>query len=139
MFTPQIVIDGQASFVGSDRNAIIKAIRISRQGVPISISQRGDSLTIDLESTAAQRPADVLLVAYQGQALTPIGRGENAGRTLREFNIVRAAYALASWDGKPRIFLVSRASLPSEASRIAVLLQETGQRAIVGAASFALR
>jgi hypothetical protein len=139
IFTPQVIVDGKASLVGSNRDAISQAIAKSRDGVAITISRQGDNLAIKLESTTIRPPADVQLVAYLPRAVTAIGRGENAGRTLQEVNIVRAIYTLGTWDGHLRTFTVASSSLASGATRVAVLIQEPGQRAILGAASYTLR
>ncbi len=139
VFTPQIVIDGQHSFVGSDRGGILPALRGERDGIAIRITREGDTLAIDLAPAPAQTPADVLLLALVPEAQTVIGGGENGGRTLREFNIVRKTFALGSWNGTAARYTLSRALLPADATEAAVLIQQPGQRAILGAASFAWR
>jgi hypothetical protein len=139
VFTPQVVIDGTISVTGSDRAAIITAIRTPRDGIPIAFSGQGHDLTIELGHAKASTTADVLLVAYLPQAVTAIGRGENSGRTLREFNIVRATYALGKWNGDAQTFSVPSSSLPKDATAVAVLIQESNQRVILGAATTRLR
>jgi hypothetical protein len=41
--------------------------------------------------------AGSLLVAYLRTAVSSIGRGENAARTLKEFNIVRDFHSVGRW------------------------------------------
>lgn len=139
IFTPHIVIDGKTSFIGSDRNGIITAIRSAREGVPIAISWQGHDLAIELRQTRVQKPTDVMLVAYQPRAVTAIGRGENAGRTMRDFNIVRATYALGRWGAHAQTFTLPGSSLPKDATTVAVLIQEPDQRAILSAATYPSR
>jgi hypothetical protein len=43
---------------------------------------------------------DVLWLGVLPAAVTAIGRGENAGRTLTQFNVVTEMRPLAGWDGK---------------------------------------
>jgi hypothetical protein len=81
----------------------------------------------------------VVLVAYLRHAVSAIGRGENAGRTLEEFNIVRNIRTLGVWKGQVETFHVSVSSLPPDATDVAVLVQPTGQAPIIGAAAHALR
>jgi hypothetical protein len=81
----------------------------------------------------------VLLIAYLPQAVTAIGRGENSGRTLREVNIVRATYALGTWTGDAKTFTMPTSSLPKDATAVAVLVQESNQRGILGAEATRLR
>ena len=135
IFTPQAIIDGQISITGSDRNAIFNAIRSPRDGIPIAVARQGQDLTIALSHTKETTAADVLLVAYLPQAVTEIGRGENSGRTLREYNIVRATYALGTWNGDAQTFRLPSSSLPKDATEVAVLIQDSNQRAILGAAT----
>jgi hypothetical protein len=138
-FTPQLILDGQRSFIGSDRSHILSAIGTEHDGVAITIERRDDGLRVELGAGAAQTAADVVLLALVPEAQTAIGRGENRGRTLQEFNIVRASYALGSWSGSARSFTLPRSALPADATAAAVLLQQSGQRSILGAATLAWR
>ena len=79
------------------------------------------------------------MVAYLPEAATPIGRGENSGRTLKEFNIVREFRRVATWDGKPNVLRLPLASFPADATQVAVLLQQSKQGSIVGSAVATLR
>src|SRR5271170_5874564 len=89
-FTPQVVIGGSRSLVGSDRRGIEAAVaQGASTDVPVAATVAGDELVISLTEAAATASHDVELVAYLPQATTQIGRGENSGRTLTEFNIVR--------------------------------------------------
>jgi hypothetical protein len=83
--------------------------------------------------------ADVLLVGYLRRATTPIGRGENSGRTLQESNIVRTLKVLGQWDGNARDFHCAANTLPPDVSDVAVLVQSRGQGLIFGAATQPLR
>jgi hypothetical protein len=141
VFTPQVIIDGRQSFVGSDRAAILPAIGTAAPGVDISIRTSGTELQIDVAaaaSPASKAPGDVLLLALLPEAQTAIGRGENGGRRLREFNIVRASFALGAWDGSARHYALTRTSLPADTALVAVVLQQANQGAVLGAATYAL-
>jgi hypothetical protein len=81
----------------------------------------------------------VHVVSYLAEATTKIGRGENARRTLKDVNIVRSFKRLGRWDGKLQQMKVPLASLPQDATALAVLLQRPGQGAIAGAGTLALR
>lgn len=139
VYTPQIVIDGRSDYVGSDRSAVGRALAAQRPGVPLVIAVRNSEAVIELGSQAGAAPADVVLVAYLRKAVSAIGRGENAGRTLKEFNIVRAARPLGRWSGQAQTLRAQLASLPSDSTDVAVLVQGVDQGPIVGAASVALR
>ena len=72
----------------------MEAVSGRREGVGISVSVNGGTIQIRVGSGAEAATADVLLVGYLREATTPIGRGENAGRTLKESNIVLSLYEL---------------------------------------------
>jgi hypothetical protein len=138
-FTPQSVVNGRSSLIGSDRRAIAAAIAGERTTVPVKLSLGDGKLVVDLVSQADRQPYEINVVAYLPEAATPIERGENARRALHEFNIVRAFSRLGVWKGDSSNFFLPLSSLPSDASRVAVLLQQPGQGRIVGAASIAVR
>jgi|SRR5277367_1690935 len=70
---------------------------------------------------------------------TRVGRGENSGRTLTEFNIVRQFRMLGPWTGRETVFRVPLDAMPADATHVAVLLQRTDQGRIAGSATVALR
>ncbi len=74
-----------------------------------------------------------------GRQPLPSGEGENAGRTLKESNIVLWLHDLGRWNGRPREFEMSVSRLPENVTNIAVLVQSAGQGAILGAVAQPLR
>jgi hypothetical protein len=139
VYTPQIVIDGRFDTVGADDAAVAKALAGQRPSAPLSVSLRDAEVLIDVGAQPQSRGCDVLLVAYLRHALSAIGRGENAGRNLEEFNIVREVRPLGVWAGEPKAFRVPVSALPRDASDVAVLIQPFGQGPFVGAAARSLR
>src|SRR5208283_2555362 len=99
---------------------------------------RGE-LTVKVPEHQDRAGYDVNLVAYLPEAATPVGRGENSGRTLREFNIVRQLRSLGVWSGKRSVFRATLDSFPPDATRAAVLLQRSQQGPIAGSATVVLR
>jgi hypothetical protein len=138
VYTPQAIIDGQKGFVGSDRRSILSALSEARDGVATRIARSGSQLNISVGAQPGAKTADVLLIGYLREATSHIGRGENSGRTLQEFNIVRSLARLGSFSGSAREFSVPLSSLPQDATHVAVVLQTPGQGAITGAASLPL-
>ncbi|MDP9008985.1 MAG: DUF1223 domain-containing protein [Pseudomonadota bacterium] len=138
-FTPQVVIDGKASYVGSDRRRILSAVAERQEDVPVVIEVSPTELSISLPERPTQGTYDVNVVAYLSEATTAIGRGENSGRTLTEFNIVREFRRVAAWDGKPNTLRLPLASFPADATQVAVLLQRSNQGGIIGSAVATLR
>jgi hypothetical protein len=101
-YTPEIVIDGASSHVGSRRDEVGPAIdaakRQDRTATGVSVAKAGDQLTIDV--TEGSGNGKVLLVGFDRDHETAIRRGENGGRTLRESNVVRSLREVGDWQGK---------------------------------------
>lgn len=138
VYTPQVVIDGKDDFVGTDRRNIGQALATARTGVPVQISLQESDVVVELSPQEHAVPSEVLMVAYLRKASTPIGRGENAGRRLEEFNIVRGVRNLGNWKGEAMNIGTPLSSLPRDATDIAILVQSTSQRRVLGAATRAL-
>jgi hypothetical protein len=139
-FTPQAVVDGRSSFVGSDKRRILDALADPiGETVPVSLEVSHGVLTVGVPERQDRKAYQVYVAAYLPQASTPVGRGENTGRTLQEFNIVRQFRSIGTWSGHAAVFRTSVESFPADASRVAVLLQRDGQGPIAGSAAIALR
>jgi hypothetical protein len=138
-FTPQMVVDGRGSFVGSDKPRILAAMAEPLITIPILIDVARGELIVTVPERPDQGRYDVNLIAYLPQAATNVGRGENSGRTLQEFNIVRQFRTLGVWNGQESVFRAAVNSFPADATRVAVLLQRNQQGPIVGSAMALLR
>ena len=130
-FTPEIVVDGTTSHVGSDRQdvgfAIEPAKKKSETAVAISVTKDGNHLQIEAGSGSGS--GHVLLIGFDYLHRTSIGRGANSGRTLDEANIVRSIQLASNWLGAP---LHLSEKLP-EGQDFAVILEAPDGR-ILGAA-----
>ena len=129
-YTPEIVVDGASSHVGSDRAEVGPAIeharRNSETAASISISKNGGDLSIEVGG--GKGSGKVLLIGFDHDHQTAIRRGENGGRTLLESNVVRSIRAIGDWQGIP---LRLNEKFP-EGEDVAVILEAPGGR-IVGA------
>ncbi len=139
VYTPQLVIDGRFDAIGADARAVARALAEPRAQVPLAISLDEGGVLVHLGPQPQPARCDVWVVAYLRHALSAIGRGENAGRNLEEFNIVRQVRGLGAWQGEQRAFRVPLSSLPADATDFVVLVQAAGQGPILGATAHALR
>jgi hypothetical protein len=132
VYTPQMVIDGTEDVVGSERDDVLQAVHEAAahtgDAVPVRLERAGDDVAIGV--AAGTGVGTVWLVGYDARHRTPVGRGENAGRTLIESNIVRSLVAVADWRGTA---LDLHHAVPS-GERLAVLVQAKDGR-ILGAAA----
>jgi hypothetical protein len=128
IYTPQMVVDGTKGFVGSDRREGLAAIAgAATKPVPVTLAREAGALVVTVGPGAGT--ARVLLVGFDPSHDTPVGRGENSGRTLRETNVVRSLTPIGAWTGSAVTLHTS--SQAGEA--FAVLLQAEDGR-IIGAA-----
>jgi hypothetical protein len=115
VWTPQVVVNGRASIVGSKLaplQALIAAEDRGNGGPMVAIN--GNRIEI---SGAAAKPASVWLVRYEPRIIdVAIKAGENGGRTLPHRNIVRELIRLGNWQGGAASFVVPVASLPGLAT-----------------------
>jgi len=142
IYTPQMVIDGISETVGSARSKVHNLIETARQRAKLAIEvergmRDGIRVTIPAESHPhAGPPAVVWGVLYDHSRTTPVTRGENAGRTITNANVVRAIDKVGEWNGERTVILV-RAPADADADHHAVIVQgDMGTGPILGAVSW---
>jgi len=130
-YTPEMVIDGKAEVVGSNRTAASAAIDHARSAGVTAATVHATHVDggVSVSIGPGTGRAHVLLVGYDARHVTAIGRGENAGHTLTESNVVRSIVAIGQWYGTA---LELRAD--ADAGEHQVVLLEDNDGAIVGAA-----
>ena len=129
-YTPEMVVDGAASAVGSDRSQVGSAIENARRNgqtaAAVNVTKSGEQLSIEVGTGAGN--ARVLLIGFDHEHTTAIGRGENSGATLTEANVVRSIRIAGQWSGAA-LHLTER--FP-EGQDVAVVLEAPDGR-IIGA------
>lgn len=129
-YTPQAVIDGRVGLVGSDEAGLRAAIARARAdgpGIPVTLARDGDRVVARVGGGGGS--ARVLLVGFDPRHTTRVLRGENAGRTIEQANIVRSVQDLGAWAGAAATFTSAR----PEGETAALLLQAPDGR-VLGAA-----
>jgi len=119
VYTPQAVINGVVHALGSDKSAIESAIAQTRRAehplsLPVALTVAGGKATVHVPAAAGERRSgEVWLFPVTNKAQVKIGRGENRGRTLNYYNVVRRWVKLGEWNGKAEDFSIELAKLPS--------------------------
>jgi hypothetical protein len=103
IYTPQLVVDGADDAVGSDRadiDALIAAARRRAAAGPTieTATDEAGKRVVRLGAGPAVG-GTVWLAGYDRSHVTPVGRGENGGRTLTEYQVVRSLVRLGDWTG----------------------------------------
>jgi hypothetical protein len=83
VYTPQMVVDGSAQFVGSDARAAEATLREAARRAKASFSLMMSGTRSDLELAPTQDQLRMLLATVKNDAVSKVTRGENAGRELR--------------------------------------------------------
>lgn len=130
-YTPEMVVDGAQALVGSDRAAgdaaIAAAERNAAGGPTVAVTRGAGALAIRVG--AGSGGGRLVLVGFDREHRTAIGRGENTGRTVTEVDAVRSVRDLGAWTGAP-LALEEPAPAGEEA---AVLLQAPDGRIVAAA------
>jgi len=109
VYTPQMVVDGREEFVGSDearaRRAIAAAVREPKGEVHIvrdaAKTQNGSAARWEVQIASAgplgnNRSADVFVAVTEDKIHSEIRGGENAGRAIDHFALVRRLQKIAA-------------------------------------------
>ncbi|MGH6926135.1 MAG: DUF1223 domain-containing protein [Propylenella sp.] len=140
VYTPQIVVNGVGGYVGSNRGAIEAAIKESALPVPVTMRYGNGTVEIDVAARpdASAKPATIRLALITSEAKVPIARGENAGRTIEYYNVVREIRPIGMWGGEAvSITLPEDEIMADGVDACAILVQEdlpSGPGAVIGAA-----
>lgn len=135
VYTPQMIIDGRARMVGNDPEPVVRAIAASaktQRTITLNMQRQGDQIVITGRTREALPDGTMVqLVHYLNRANVEIERGENAGLTMDYHNVVTSWQALGEWRGTGDLQM----KVPAGAGSVAVLIQSSGPREILAAAS----
>ena len=126
VYTPALVVNGTAMLVGSDRSAVRQAIEQATPP-PVAVTLRRVASGLEAEVGAIMPQATGLLVSYDSETATQVAAGENLGRRLTEYRVVREALALDRLSPNLRLPGV-------QSGRGAVLLIQDAELRVVGVA-----
>ncbi|MHA1127608.1 MAG: DUF1223 domain-containing protein [Alphaproteobacteria bacterium] len=134
LYTPQVVIHGEAQLVGSNERKVrtfIDQFQAEMPMITMDVAVQGANATITVSALANNLPeADVFLVRMISVAETAIPRGENAGRTISYVNVVEDMKWLGAWNGSDAISVT--AEMPGDA-RFALIVQAKDFGPVLGA------
>jgi hypothetical protein len=101
VYTPQIVVGGRRGMVGSYRAEVLAAIDadLADSDTTVSLSVRREGGALDIGIGAGRGRGQLLLVGFDPRIVTKVRRGENAGRSIVQANVVRSVETVAEWDG----------------------------------------
>lgn len=138
IYTPQMVVDGRADVVGSDRREVEAAIGAAarRPKVAVTIESDGGGHRVLIPAATGEwtgGEATVWLAVFDQVQETKVHRGENGGRTLKEYNIVREWRQIGSWNGAA-ISIPLDVAADADRNGCAVIVQAGPVGQVLGAA-----
>lgn len=145
-YTPQMVVDGSAQFVGGDKSQAVQAIaRAARNSKPAlsiqALMVNGNRITGQVAVPASiASPGDLYVALVQPMASTQVLHGENGGHTLNHVSVVRSLVKVSNpHGGSPTDFALAPSNdLPTSGLRVVVFLQAKAQGQVLAAASVTL-
>jgi hypothetical protein len=143
VYTPQMVVNGQAQVLGSDWASANQAIRAAAQSPRAVVTlEAKDWDTLSFEITQlpkGTRGADIMLAVTEGNLETSVGGGENSGRRLHHTGVVRSLTSLGRLDSKNGVYSGdARLNLNPQWNRtnlnLVLFIQDRATHRILGAA-----
>jgi len=136
VYTPQAVVNGSVHVIGSDREAIEGAIEETVQGggvmsVPVRLTIEGQELTVSVAAANEHMPrkhGEVWVCSIARAVPISIARGENSGRELTYYNVVRSLQKIGDWNGAPASWSVPLEKIAREGVDGAVVYVQDGSR-----------
>jgi hypothetical protein len=161
VYTPQMVVNGRAEFVGDDMGRALSEIGRAAAQPSATVSVKAgrnatdqelvdlaveirDLPAINIRGKRGVAPVDVYLAVTEDNLTTDVKRGENSGHTLRHAAVVRSFGVIGNMDPREKSELSLRPTLkiPSTWKRkdlhAVVFVQDRSTRHILGAESIGL-
>ncbi|NQU60135.1 MAG: DUF1223 domain-containing protein [Rhodospirillales bacterium] len=141
VYTPQMVIQGASHVTGSERSKVSALIDKARKmpRVPVTISRQAGKVNIKISASHISENAAVWLAVFDNRHDIPIKRGENGGRTLSYYNVVRSMSQIGTWTGREVTIPTDVADMAARGrDGCAVILQSLKTGRILGAAKIEL-
>jgi hypothetical protein len=141
VYTPQVVVNGSTHVVGSDLAGIERAIGTTRKSVgvmsvPVSMKLTGDQITVSV-AAANKGPGaphsetthgEIWICSISKAVPISIARGENGGRELTYYNVVRNVLKVGDWNGSAGSWTVPLENVSREGIDAAAVFVQDGSR-----------
>ncbi len=136
VYTPQVVVNGSLHMIGSDRAGIESAISNTKRAdgvmsVPVTMTQSGKQITVSVAASnkgTAAAHGEVWIGAVSKAIPISIGRGENRGREITYYNVVRNLLKVGDWNGNAGSWTVPLENISREGVDAAVVYVQDGSR-----------
>ena len=141
IYTPQMIINGGNHFVGNQTSKVSAGIDGARastgaQWVDIAMSDNKTDVMINIAAGEPTKEATLWLMAFAPSVSVEIKKGENAGKIIAYYNVVRKMVPAGMWHGgATKIVLPKSSVIPEDCKGWVALLQEGKVGPVIGAAT----
>jgi hypothetical protein len=150
VYTPQVVVNGSAHVIGSDRAGIEGAIKDTEKAdgvmsVPVTMTLSGKQINVSVAASMVPSTAhgEVWICSISRSVPISIARGENRGHEITYHNVVRNLLKVGDWNGASGSWTVPLENISREGVDAAVVYVQDGNRdkpgPMLGAAMTSLR
>jgi hypothetical protein len=135
VYTPQVIIAGSSDSLGTDPTALAIALadghHLARMTPIRMVRDASGNVLLDLPQANLPSPVTLWLLTYRHKVETLVEAGENAGKDLVSYNVVRSLRKLGQWAGKAETLPVTLDPRPAgekapDAVAVIANLQEHG-------------
>jgi len=150
IYTPQAIVNGDREVNGSDGEAILRAVRLEGNAAAVKLEilnitagARALSMTYSLSGTLPPEGAEVYVALADDQDTSYVGRGENAGLTLKHVSVARSLTRMVKlWAPEQRTVTIplpeSLGAQYAGGRHVVVFVQVAGLGKVLGIASQAV-
>jgi hypothetical protein len=140
VYTPQVVVGGGSHYSGSDKAAILKAIARAQSAEPqhpigISLAVKEDEFIVEIGKGGAAHDATLWLMAFAPSVAVKIEKGENAGKDIVYYNVVRKLVPASMWHGEAMTLTLPKQDILLPDCRGAAALLQQGKAGPIMAAA----
>lgn len=142
VYTPQMVVQGMSHTTGSNQRAVEKLISdtLGAKRLDVDVKHTGDGLQVEIPGgTFEGEHAKIFVAAFDARHENDVTRGENSGRKLAHYNVVRDMVQVGTWTGNAVSLNVTEKDIEMAGhDGCAILVQSVKTGRILGAAQIKL-
>ena len=138
-YTPQMVVDGQTEFVGSNMSNANKAITENAKNIKanVELSNADNTLKVKISDIPKHENATIFLAIAEDNLSSNVTRGENSGRKLDHSSVVRELKSIGLVTDQQNSFTTATAvqlqpDWKKENLKLVVFVQDNTSRKILG-------
>ena len=141
-YTPQMVVNGKYSFLGSRQADFEKALRKARQDakverIDVTMTERGFEIKLPALPAGQRQPYELSVITYMTNRTVAITAGENRGKEIVYAHAVSGITRLDPWQGNAETRLLRRETLsPDHLHGIVIIAQPVKGGAVRAAGEY---